>query len=189
MTKQEIYEHLANVYLGKSVVVEKKKKKNNKRFIQTVTITLALVLSAFSVLSAFFVQRRIAHGKVMYALTNSLIRVPYDLTEVYPKIKDFSIPVPHMDASQYNALHFRLRGTEEGSPGVVHVVVTNARNESSDYFVKGVSLKWKEFSIPLSEFKEITDWSSVKSISFLLEEWNVDKKKGILLIDNVSFSS
>jgi len=93
-----------------------------------------------------------------------------------------------MDVSKYQAIEFSIRGKEEGTPGVVKIVIANEKNETASYYVQGVNLKWQDINIPLSEFKQITDWSSLTDISFVLEVWNVDDKKGIILIEDVRFS-
>lgn len=86
-------------------------------------------------------------------------------------------------------MNFSIRGFAEGYPGVVKIVVKNGKNETASYFVKDVQLHWQRFSIPFEEFKQITDWTNLSEISFVFESWNVDKKKGIVLIDDVCFSS
>ena len=65
----------------------------------------------------------------------------------------------------------------------------NHKNESATYFLKTVSDNWHEVSIPLEQFNEISDWSNLTDISFILEAWNTKGKKGVILIDNISFSS
>jgi len=97
--------------------------------------------------------------------------------------------VPAVDAAKYGKIQFSIRGKEEGVPGIVKVVVKNRINEEASYYVQGVGLQWQEFEIPLEEFKQITDWSNLTNISFVLESWNVDNKKGLILIDDVCFSS
>jgi hypothetical protein len=73
-------------------------------------------------------------------------------------------------------------------PGVVKVVIRNRRNEEASYYIQGVGLAWQEFAIPLEQFKQISDWSSLVDISFVLESWNVENKKGLVLVDNICFS-
>jgi len=65
----------------------------------------------------------------------------------------------------------------------------NDLNEESYYYVRGIDLDWNSFSIPFSEFDEITDWNRIKDVSFVLESWNVLKSKGVILIDEINFSS
>ena len=69
------------------------------------------------------------------------------------------------------------------------MVLKNQKNETASFYVKDVRLKWQELSIPFDEFIQISDWTSLMEVSFVLEAWNAEKKKGIILIDNICFSS
>ena len=51
-----------------------------------------------------------------------------------------------------------------------------------------MELDWGDFRIPFEDFDLISDWSNINEVSFILEAWNVEKEKGILLIDNICFS-
>ena len=99
------------------------------------------------------------------------------------------LPMLYENTQKYNHIEFSLRGKEEGIPGIIKVIVENRRNEKSAYYVQGIDFGWQRYHIPLSEFKMITDWDSVTQMSFVLESWNVTDKKGLLLIDDVHFSS
>lgn len=48
---------------------------------------------------------------------------------------------------------------------------------------------WRNYEIPFERFAQISDWADVSEISFVLEAWNAQDKKGIILIDDVAFSS
>ena len=43
--------------------------------------------------------------------------------------------------------------------------------------------------IPLTKFEKIGDWASIKSLTFVVEEWNVGNKMGKFYIDEVKFVS
>src|SRR3989338_8150260 len=195
MTRDEIYDHLAQVYLGKKTSGNNENKdKKNRRFnawllINTV-ITLVIFASSVYGLTAFLAQRGGAfHKKIIYALNHGPVRVKYNLNYPYPPVKMFSLSVPEVDAGKYKNLQFSLRGTEDGYPGVVRVEIKNQKNEVSSVIVEDVVVDWKNSSIPLEKFEQISDWSNVSEVSFILESWNSEKKKGVLLIDDVCFSS
>ena len=57
--------------------------------------------------------------------------------------------------------------------------------EKSEIYIKDVPHTWKDFKINLSEFKNISDWSAISDLSFIIEEWNTSGKKGIVYVDNV----
>jgi hypothetical protein len=104
-------------------------------------------------------------------------------------VKTFTLSIPDLDVEKYHYLRFSIRGLEEGSPGIVKVVLSNRKKETSSYFILKVHGKWQEYKIPFENFNQITDWTSLTDVSFILEGWNVEKKQGIILIDSVCFSS
>ena len=191
MKRDEIYDHLAQVYLGKRTKTNiKKKRQFNAWLVINIFITAIIFTSAFYGLTAFLTHHNSSlQSRIIFSLHNGLVRIEYDLTDSFPPVKTFSVDVPAMDASKYGNIQFSIRGKEEGVPGVVKVVVKNRLNEEASYYIQGVGFEWQEFSIPLGEFKQITDWSNLTDISFVLESWNIDDKKGLVLIDNLCFSS
>ena len=191
MTRDEIYDHLAQVYLGKRDRVEEKKKRQfNAWLVINIVITVIILVSAFCGLTAFLTRRgEYLKNSVLFSLNNGSIRVSYDFNNPYPQVKIFSLKIPQMNVSRYEKLSFSIRGLEEGFPGVVKVVLKNQKNEIASFYVKDVRLKWQELNIPFDEFTQISDWTNLTEVSFVLEAWNAEKKKGMILIDNVCFSS
>lgn len=192
MTRDEIYEHLAQVYLGKKTKQAEivKKKQVNAWLVINIMITVIIFASAFYGLTAFLTTRdETFHNKIVYALNHGPIRLKYNLDYPYPPVKTFSLSVNRVNAAKYKNLQFSIRGLEEGYPGIVRIEVKNARHEVSSMFIEDVNLDWQNLSIPLEKFTEISDWSSIAEVSFILESWNIEKKKGIVLIDDVCFSS
>ena len=194
MTRDEIYAHLAQVYLGKS-----QKNKNSRRdkrqfhswLVINLLITGIIFAGSFYGLTAFFTKKGSAlKGRIIYSLHEGTVQMSYDFkgNNVSP-VKAFDLSVPQMDASKYNALKFSIRAREEGSPGVVKIVFKNKLNEEDSYYVRGVDMSWKDFEISLDELKKITDWASLTDVSFVLESWNVEKQKGVILIDDVRFAT
>lgn len=191
MTRDEIYDHLAQVYLGKRNKVETKRKKQfNAWLVINIVIAFIILASTSYGLSAFLTRRtETLQRSVIFALNNSPIRITYNLNEPYPQVKNFSLSIPEINLAKYHALNFSIRGLEEGYPGVMKIMIRNDKNETSSYFIKDVKLQWQRLTIPFSEFEHITDWSHVVDVNFVFEAWNVEKKKGIVLIDDVCFSS
>lgn len=190
MTRDDIYEHLAQVYLGKKKKARKEKKLQlNAWLVINILITVVIFASVSYGLSAFLTRRGDAlHNKVIYALSNGPVRVKYNLGYPYPSVKTFSFSVPEINVGKYKEFQFSIRGTEEGSPGTMRIELKNRKNEASSVFVENINLDWKEFQIPLEKFNKISDWSKIEEVSFILESWNAEKDKGIILIDGVCFS-
>jgi len=191
MTRDEIYDHLAQVYLGKKNKVTPTPEKRQFSAWLVINMIITVVIFATSVygLTAFLARRSDAlQNRIIYALNKGPIRIRYDLGYPFPQVETFSIAVPKMNAGKYGALQFAVRGAE-GRPGTIRVEIRNQRQEVSSVFVHGVGYAWNTQSIPLDQFKEITDWSSVSEILFVLESWNTTTQTGLLLIDDVCFSS
>ena len=191
MTKDDIYDHLAQVYLGKRKVADDKKKKQfNAWLVINIFITLVIFGSAFYGMTAFLNQRRSAfEDSIIFPLHKGLINIAYDFRNNNVPQTAFALMVPHMNAAKYSKIQFSIRAKEEGSPGIVKIVLNNTKKETASYYVRGVNLGWQEVTIPLDEFPQITDWNNLTDVSFVLESWNVDKSKGIVLIDDVRFAS
>ncbi|HBO96703.1 MAG TPA: hypothetical protein DE315_06700 [Candidatus Omnitrophica bacterium] len=189
MTRDEIYDHLAQVYLGKRKEAEPPRKKHFHAWLLiNALITLMIFSSVFYGLTAFLTRQSSLRGNVLFALHNGLVRLDYNFDEDFSPVKTLALSAPAIDASRYKSLEFSIRAREQGNPAVVKVVVENHKHETASYYIQGIDYSWQDFRIPLREFKQITDWTSLKNISFVLESWNVEKKEGIILIDNICFS-
>jgi hypothetical protein len=127
-------------------------------------------------------------SQVFYALNNNPIRIAYDLNEPFPATKTFSITIPNKDVSKYKVLNVSLRGMDGAYPGIVKVVVGNQKNEQAIYYIQNVQASWQKASIPFEKLN-LTDWTTITNVSFVLEAWNVDFRRGTVLIDGVSFSN
>lgn len=191
MTRDEIYDHLAQVYLGKCDRNDDSQKRQLYVWrVMNIVITVVILASSFYGLTAFLTHRGSQwENDVIFTLNNGPIRIKYELNNPYPPVKTFSLILPNMNVLKYNKINFSIRALEDGAPGVVKIVLENRKKEIAMHFVKDVYLEWQNVSIPLDKLSGITDWTNVTKVSFVLESWNVEKKKGLILIDNVCFSS
>jgi hypothetical protein len=191
MNKDEIYDHLAQVYLGKRRKEQDAHKKEfNAWLLINIFITVIIFASAFYGFSAFLVQKgSFLDRGVVFALHRGLVRMEYDFNNAGTPEKSFSLSIPSMDIAKYSKLHFAIRAREEGTPGIVKIVLRNKKNETAYFYVKNVGLSWQNVDIPLETFKDISDWTNLNEVSFVLESWNVEKNKGMVLIEDISFSS
>lgn len=191
MTRDDIYDHLAQVYLGKKNNLEQKKKKQfNSWLVINIVITAVIFASSIYGLTAFLTHRGdVLQNRVIYSLNKGPIRINYNLEYPYPSVKNFSLNVSQINVAKYKALQFSVRALEEGTPGTIRVELRNHKQEVAFVFVEHVDRGWKSFNIPFQRFQDISDWSNISEVSFVLEAWNAQNKKGIILIDDVCFSS
>jgi hypothetical protein len=153
-----------------------------------IVITAVMVISTVYGFTAFLTRRNELKSQVFYALSNDPIKVAYDLDDPYPATKTFSIDIPSKDVSKYKELNVSLRGMDGAYPGIVKVLVANQKNEQAIYYIQNVASSWQKVSIPFEKLN-LTDWTTITNVSFILEAWNVDFRRGVLLIDGVSFSN
>ena len=190
MTRDEIYEHLAKVYLGKrqdAVVGKKKKPVNQPWLVINIVITAVLLISTVYGFTAFLTHKAGLKSQVFYTLSNNPIRIVYDLNDPFPATKIFAIDIP-LNAVKYASLNFSIRGMNGAYPGIVKMTVLNQKNERATYFVRNVNADWQKVRVPL-ESLNLTDWTTVREVAFVMEAWNVDFRKGTVLIDDISFSN
>lgn len=190
MTRDEIYDHLAQVYLGKKTMAKpvSAKKQVSAWLVLNIVITVVIFATSFYGLTAFLTHRSEAfQNRVIFSLNKGPIKVRYNLAYPYPPVKAFSLSVPVTSAEKYEHLEFSLRSAE-GHPGTVRVEVRNTRNETASVFINGVTDDWSKNRVSLDAFEGITDWSAVSEILFVLESWNTGTQKGVLFIDEICFS-
>ncbi|MBF0485787.1 MAG: hypothetical protein HQL16_04655 [Candidatus Omnitrophica bacterium] len=192
MTRDEIYDHLAKVYLGKrESVIETKplRKKSHVWLVINVVITSFILASVVYGLTAFLTKRNdLLKSRVIYSLNNSPIRLFYSVGGDYPQVKDLTIPLPVVDVSKFSRINLSLKGMPNGNPGMLKVVLTNEREEKASYYLQGIKTRWQDYSISFDELN-LTDWKSLKDISFVVEAWNAEQLNGSVLVDNISFSN
>ncbi len=192
MTRDEIYDHLAKVYLGKRESAVDNKAAKNKSHVWLVIniVTTAFILASIVYgLTAFFAKRNDElKSRIIFALNNSPIHLAYCVGGEYPQVKNLTIEMPEVDVSKFTRLNLSLRGQEGGNPGTLKVVLTNEKLEKASYYLQGIKDRWQDYSVSFDELN-LTDWSTLKEISFVVEEWNADKQKGAVFIDNISFSN
>jgi len=192
MTKEEIYEHLAKVYLGK----KKKKKKRNSLLIKTLFFAslLFFISALFFVItgSNFLIKRRSVENKqnlLSLSLGNYPLRLSYKFDKQTPQRQNFSMYLPNLDLREFDSLVFSIRGLNNKIPRILKIGLENRKKEKSKSYYNDITSRWKKVVIPLNDFKEITDWSQITKLSFIFEAWNLDGPEGKVLIDDVSFSS
>jgi len=191
MTRDEIYDHLAQVYLGKKNKAKPRleKKQFSAWLVFNIIITVVIFATSFYGFTAFLARRSdVLQNRIIFALNKGPISLRYNLGYPYPQIKTFSIAVSHPDVKKYGHLEFSVRGAE-GRPGTIRVELRNRLNEVSSVFVDEIGSGWTQKRISLEDFEEITDWSSISEVLFVLESWNTKTEKGLLIIDDVCFSS
>lgn len=188
MTKEEIYEHLAKVYLGK-----KKKKKKQSPLLKVLIVAngLVLIIICVFVISKFHVAGKAGSADKGNLLTlrlgNYPLRLTYNFDEKHPQVENFSMYLPNLDLRGFDALVFSIRGFDGKIPRMLKIALENKKKEKGEIYFADITARWKKVTIPLSEFKGVSDWSNMTRVAFIFEAWNLKDKEGKVLIDDVAF--
>lgn len=183
--KKDVYEHLAKTFL------DKKNKKSLKKKNQTNYIVALIVFCII-----FFLLRYVGSGKNVFSKSLYLIQdktpiaIEYDFSMLgSAKTRVLSFNLNNVDINGFNFLKLSLR-TEDKTKTVttIKVQIENSLLEKDSQYLSGINNRWRHFSLPLRNFKLINEWKSVKSLTFIVEDWNVSSKKGKIYIDEVSFA-
>ena len=183
MEKKDIYKHLAKIYLDASLKRRKKKKPHLTVFKNLIFIGIAFIfgLSVF-----FFVHLK---GKPPFSHEVSLVLAP-DVVKINfhfdPARKEiYYLGLNQLDLTRYKTLGFSLKTNSLKEDIALRVEFTSAFKEKSEFYIRALKNKWQDYSIKLSDFQKISDWSNMAALSFIVEEWNVGEKKSIVYLDNI----
>lgn len=182
MDKKDIYEHLANIYLDASSNRKKKVKKNyNKWFFLTAGIFVSgFVIFLFILLSK---NNKTDPYQVALVFYSEPVKINFHFDPAKKEI--FSINLNKLNLASYEKLGFSLKKSNYSDTISLRVEFTNSFNENAYIYLEDIPHNWQEYKIALADFKNITDWSEMSALSFIVEEWNVKEKGDVVYIDNI----
>lgn len=180
MDKKDIYEHLASIYLDAS----SKRKKKSRGYPGFLKGALSFILVAGVALILFKGIHKTANDS-----ETALVFVPDAAKINYhfdPARKEtFTIALNKLDMGRFRAVAFSAKKVNYANNIFLRIEFTNVFQEKSEIYLKDISSKWQDYRIDLSKFKNISDWSSMSELAFVVEEWNAQGKKGVVYIHNV----
>jgi len=183
MDKKDIYEHLAKIYLDASQKRKKRIKEFSKLSKNIFFISIAFILG----FSIFFISRQnkkpALDSQMALVLCPDAVKINFHFNPAKKEI--YSIDLKKMDLSRFKSLEFSAKTAHYQDNAYLRVEFNSALKEKSEVYLKDVSHKWQDYKIPFLDFKDISDWSNIANLSFIVDEWNVGEKKGMIYIDNV----
>ncbi|MFA5356082.1 MAG: hypothetical protein WC301_01565 [Candidatus Omnitrophota bacterium] len=186
MVKKDIYEHLADIYLNASSKKKKKSKKYPKetRTLFLVSAGIIFILSVF-LLASFKRGGGALDSELALIVSPEAVKINFHFD---PARKErYSLDLNKLDLKRYSALAFSARRANFKDNVALRIEFINSFKEKSEIYIKNIPHKWKTYNINFSEFKRINDWSSMSSLDFIMEEWNVIEKNGVIYLDDVRF--
>ena len=183
---KKAYEYIAQVYLEK-----KNLNSSGVKRIPASNLILILSIISLAVVVSFYLaynKKRVCISSLSVYPDKGLFKLKYNfISSNTPSV--LNIKLNNLDATPYNFLSFSVRGSsDKGYPKILKVELQNKFREKGEVYLTDIDKKWRTYHIPLKSFSNITDFSSLERISFVVEPWNTYNKRGVILIDNISFS-
>lgn len=183
MDKKDIYEHLAKIYLDASSG-KKKRKKAYPKFLRSVIFVSLIFVFTLSLISfTNFQRKRHPNSEIALVLAPDTLKINFHFNPAKKEI--LTINLNNLNLLNYKALGFSVRKESYEDNISLRVEFNNAFKEKSEIYFKDIPHKWRDYKIDFSQFKNISDWSDMLTLAFVVEEWNVKGKKGIVYVDNV----
>jgi hypothetical protein len=183
MDKKEIYEHLARIYLDAS---SKKKQPGKEKPALLKAAAVLLIFFAVGISAATLPRlfRAGGHnGQVALVLVDSPAKINFHFDPA--RKETYTMDLKGLNLGRFRALEFNAKRTDFNSIVSLRVEFTNNFNERGFVYIKEVPHKWGTFRYSLDSFKLISDWTDMRNLTFSVEEWNTNAKKGVVYIDNV----
>jgi hypothetical protein len=183
--KKDVYEHLAKTFLEKK---SQKKFSNKQLWLFSILIVISCLLSIL--LLSLYLSKKGDFSKSIFVIEDKTpIGIEYDFSTMgNNKVRAISYNLNSIDLGDYRYLSLAARTQEKSdSQTALKVQVENSLREKDSRYISGINSEWRSFTIPLSDFAKIKDWSKVGSLTFLIEEWNTGIKKDKVYIDDVKF--
>ncbi len=183
MDKKEIYEHLAKIYLDASSKKKKKSKARHEFFRKPLFIIGSCVLGFTVIFFIYFSRNKSITYELALVLQPDAVKINFHFDPAKKEI--YSLGLNKLDLTRYRALGFSAKKINLNDAVALRVEFASEFKEKSEVYFRDIPLKWQDYRIELSAFKNISDWSGMANLSFIVEEWNAKEKKGIVYIDNV----
>ncbi len=186
MNKHDIYEHLAEIYLDASPAQKNKKKVHAQLFKNLFLsgIAFLFILTVFVVLGTS--RKKSFHmTEVALVITSEPLKINFNFDPAKKEI--YTLNLNNLDLSKYKSLGFSVKKVSFRNKISLKVEFTTPFREKSEVYIKEIPRNWKDYKLSLAEFQKISDWTHMKNLSFIVEEWNAKEKKDVIYIDNVRF--
>jgi hypothetical protein len=132
-----------------------------------------------------FGKKPISKSQHALILEDTITMLDYNFDQSDKELAIFDLK--DMNLLDFKTLDFRARKSNYKDNLHLSVEFISEFAERSQIYIQQIPTKWQDFKIDLAQFSNITDWSRMRQLLFVLEEWNAQEKKGTVYIDNICF--
>ena len=124
-----------------------------------------------------------------YGSSGFALRLIYSVESKNPAFGGLWMRLQNLDASRFDKLAFRVRGDAKmGFTTVFKVELKDSLDQTSHFYVRGITDQWQDVVIPLKDFEGITNFKSLKEFVIVFEDTAATAKRGVIYIDDVRFT-
>ena len=185
MEKKDIYEHLAKIYLDASAKRKNKVKERTKLFRNLFVTSVVFIFVMGVLLVSNYLQNRGPLSQTALVLQPDAVKLNFHFDPAKKEL--YSISLNKLNLKTYKTLAFSAKKHNYKDNIAMRIEFFNTFKEKSEFYLKNLPLKWEEFKIDLAKFKTLSNWSEMLKLDFVMEEWNVKGKKGVVYLDNIRF--
>jgi len=182
VVKKESLEKIAETFWGRP---EKKKRKNFKVFFLIIFIFLCII--GYLLLPHPPLKLKPETKILTFDLGREIIRINYNFSDTDLKTEKYTLDLGNLNLNEFKRLELSCRKAKSKGEVSLKLELENSLKEKSHFYLSGIKNRWQNLGIDLSEFKEIKDWSNIKNLSFIIEEWNTQEKTDTVYIDEIRF--
>lgn len=116
------------------------------------------------------------------------LRLIYSVESKNPAFGGIWMRLQNLDAVKFDSLAFRIRGDPKmGFTTVLKVELKDSMDQTSHFYVRGVTDQWQDVVIPFKDFEGIANFRSLKEFVIVIEDTSASSKRGVIYIDDVRF--
>lgn len=117
------------------------------------------------------------------------LRLIYSVDSNKPAFGGLWMRLQNLNATPFDNLAFRVRGDPRmGFTTVFKVELKDAVDQSSYFYVRGVTDQWQDIVIPLKDFQGTANFARLKEFVITFEDTMATAKKGVIYLDDVRFT-
>lgn len=113
---------------------------------------------------------------------DSVLEVVYDVDSPNPAYNGIWVKLNNIDMGASDFLVLWVKGDT-----ATFKVEIKSEKETGYYYLNGITQDWQEFLVPLSDIRNISDFSNLKEMTVVFDDIHATNKVGKIYLDDISF--
>lgn len=124
-----------------------------------------------------------------YGGKGNALRLIYSVKSPRPAYGGLWMRLENLDATRFDDLAFRVKGDASlGFTSTFKVELKDATDQASHVYVRGVTDRWQDITIPLKEFQGMANAARLNEFVVVVEDNRATAKQGVIYLDDIRFT-